>query len=179
MYSSGIVPWRDLSHTLHNFHLLKAEPYFWAVTCNCTDFHFGLNSVHLFYVKRFWTLGLEHNSFVICSHRMSGRNSNISGSRYSHSRPPRNEAPPSINGSYVKPGINPSMQQQQMTRPLATSQVVPETKDTIQQNSLLNYFSQSTQVLFIILKIHKKPSPPSRSRYRSRSNKLKLVAKEL
>jgi len=77
--------------------------------------------------------------------KMSGRNSNISGSRYSHSRPPRNEAPPSINGSYVKPGINPSMQQQQMTRPLATSQVVPEAKDTIQQNSLLNYFSQSTQ----------------------------------
>ena len=96
------------------------------------------------------TRGLRQNLFVICSHRMSGRNSNISGSRYSHSRPPRNEAPPSINGSYVKPGINPSMQQQQMTRPLATSQVVPEAKDTIQQNSLLNYFSQSTQVLFRI-----------------------------
>ena len=150
MYSSGIVPWRDLSHTLHNFHLLKAEPYFWAVTCNFTDFHFGLNSIHLFFVKGFELSVLVriHLLFVIFSHRMSGRNSNISGSRYSHSRPPRNEAPPSINGSYVKPGINPSMQQQQMTRPLATSQVVPETKDTIQQNSLLNYFSQSTQVLF-------------------------------
>ena len=63
-YSSVIVAWRDLSHNLHNFHLLKAEPYFWAVTCNCTDFHFGLNSVDLFYEKRFWTRGLEQNSFV-------------------------------------------------------------------------------------------------------------------
>ena len=71
-------------------------------------------------------LGIIHLLFVICSHRMSGRNSNISGSRYSHSRPPRNEAPPSINGSYVKPGINPSMQQQQITKSLATSQVVPD-----------------------------------------------------
>ena len=59
-------------------------------------------------------------------YRMSGHYSNQSESRCSHRRPPGNEAPPSINRCYVKSGINPYMQQQQMTRPLANSQVVPD-----------------------------------------------------
>ena len=46
----GLVAWSDLSQTLHNFYLLKLEPYFWVVFCNFTDFHFDLNSVHSSYI---------------------------------------------------------------------------------------------------------------------------------
>merc|ERR1711899_281274 len=72
--------------------------------------------------------------------KMSGRYSNQSGSRYSHSRhQPRNDVPPSLNGSYVKPNLPPNRQD----RPLATSQASAPPPPPIQQNSLLNYFSES------------------------------------
>merc|ERR1712018_936655 len=71
---------------------------------------------------------------------MSGRYSNQSGSRYNHSRQPRNDVPPSyqesLNGSYTKSNLPPNRQE----RPLATSQT---SAPPIQQNSLVNYFSES------------------------------------
>ena len=81
---------------------------------------------------------------------MSGRYSNQSGSRYSHSRPPRNDVPPSLNGSYVKSNLPPN----NPNYPVATSQAAAP---PIQQNSLLNYFSEShDQVTFLNLFIKKK-----------------------
>lgn len=66
--------------------------------------------------------------------KMSGRYSNQSGSRYSHSRSQRHEAP-SLNGSYAI--------KQQQPRPIATSQ------PPINQNSFLNYFNpEPTQVSY-------------------------------
>jgi hypothetical protein len=73
----------------------------------------------------------QDREFKTFLHRISGRYSNQSGSRYSYRWPPRNKAPPSIDGSYVKYGIKPSLQQYQMNRLLANSQVVLEANDTI------------------------------------------------
>ena len=50
---SAVVVWRDVCLTLHNIYLLKVEPYFYAVHCTFTNFHFDLNSVHLSYKKCF------------------------------------------------------------------------------------------------------------------------------
>merc|ERR1711899_715555 len=79
--------------------------------------------------------------------KMSGRYSNQSGSRYSHSRAPRNGGPPSLNGSYLQPGGVKPMDRpsHQMDRPLATSQAIPEIDMTGQPNSLMAMYSQNNE----------------------------------
>ena len=88
---------------------------------------------------------------------MSGRYSNQSGSRYSHSRAPRNGGPPSLNGSYLQPGGVKPMERNshqmdrpshQMDRPLATSQAIPEIDMTGQPNSLMAMYSQNNEVSY-------------------------------
>ena len=87
---------------------------------------------------------------VLFVFRMSGRYSNQSGSRYSHSRAPRNGGPPSLNGSYLQPGGVKPMDRpsHQMDRPLATSQAIPEIDMTGQPNSLMAMYSQNNEVSY-------------------------------